>query len=341
VRTLGKYGFPALFGLAIYISIRLVNDTTAGERAWERPWQTNAIELAAVFVVSYAFQWLLLTLVAHFNRQRMQTGMRQLVREFALVLGACLALLNLVLIPLTTFTDDGMQLHDLVIGNLIPALYVLLYYAIVRGNHYIRAYAEQQVQLEKIRNEQLQTELQFLKAQYHPHFLFNALNTIYFQMDEDVDAAKQTVEAFSALLRYQLYDHHQPVPVQRELDYLQHFTQLQQKRASDRLRLQVEVHPGLGRQLMYPLLFLPLVENAFKYVGGAYRLDIRADLSGDAICLEVVNSVPPDLPERRGGIGLENLRRRLSLLYGTDHRLAISRNDTTFRAELRIKTLQP
>ncbi len=72
---------------------------------------------------------------------------------------------------------------------------------------------EQKLLVEKITNDQLETELKFLKAQYHPHFLFNALNTIYFQMDEDVGEAKKSVEKFSELLRYQLYDQRQTVPV--------------------------------------------------------------------------------------------------------------------------------
>ena len=96
----------------------------------------------------------------------------------------------------------------------------MLYFAIVRGNQYLKNYVGQKIQLEKIANDQLQTELKFLKAQYHPHFLFNALNTIYFQMDDNVAEAKKTVEKFSELLSYQLYDQQQTVPISQEIDYL-------------------------------------------------------------------------------------------------------------------------
>ncbi len=185
--------------------------------------------------------------------------------------------------------------------------------------------------VEKVRNDQLATELKFLKAQYHPHFLFNALNTIYFQMDENVGAAKESIEKFSELLRYQLYDQQQTVPVSQEIRYLGNFIQLQQTRSSEKLRLEVEFDERLNGQLVYPLLFLPLVENAFKYVGGNYHIRISARVEGPAIRFEVGNGVPAELPMRKeGGIGLENLRRRLELLYPGRHSLTVAKTNGRF-----------
>ncbi len=179
-----------------------------------------------------------------------------------------------------------------------------------RGNSFVRAYIEQKVLVEKIKNDQLLTELKFLKAQYHPHFLFNALNTIYFQMDENVAAAKQSVEKFSELLRYQLYDQQQTVPVSQEIRYLANFIQLQQTRSSEKLILDVHFDETLDGQQIYPLLFLPLVENAFKYVGGDYHLKVVAEVRDSIIRLEVENAVPAQIPiKKEKGIGLENLQR--------------------------------
>jgi LytS/YehU family sensor histidine kinase len=197
---------------------------------------------------------------------------------------------------------------------------------------------EQKLLVEKVRNDQLATELKFLKAQYHPHFLFNALNTVYFQMDEDVGAAKESIEKFSELLRYQLYDQQQMVPVSQEIRYLHNFIQLQQTRSSEKLKLEVAFDERLNGQQVYPLLFLPLVENAFKYVGGEYHIRIEAKVEGPVIRFEVENGVPAEVPMRKeGGIGLENLRRRLELLYPGRHSLTVEKKGQNFEAALIIQ----
>lgn len=151
---------------------------------------------------------------------------------------------------------------------------------------------EQQLYIEKIANDQLQAELRFLKAQYHPHFLFNALNTVYFQMDEDTAQAKLTVEKLSELLRYQLYDQYQPVPISRELAYLTSYIDLQKMRMNDNLSLYVYFDKNLGEQLIYPLLILPLVENTFKYAGGEYWIKIEARLKNTTLQFDISNATP-------------------------------------------------
>ena len=336
-----KYLFPILFGAMVYTTVRLVNDTTDGGKVWERPWQTNAIEITCVVVVSYILQFVLSTFIKRFNAEEKEPiNSKSILREFATVFFTCFIIINVTIIPMAALTDDGLQLNDFVICNIIPALYVLLYFAIARGNNYLNAYVNQRLKLEKITNDQLQTELKFLKAQYHPHFLFNALNTIYFQMDENVPAAKKSVEKFSELLRYQLYDQQQTVPISQEIQYLQNFIELQKIRSSEKLQLTVDFDPKLNGQHVYPLLFLPLVENAFKYVGGDYRLCITARQEASTIVFKVLNSIPVTTPRiKEGGLGLENLRRRLELLYPQQHLLESKKTENTFIADLKIQLL--
>jgi LytS/YehU family sensor histidine kinase len=223
--------------------------------------------------------------------------------------------------------------------NMIPTLYAIVYYGIVRSSTWLRAYVDNKVQLEKVTNEHLETELKFLRAQYHPHFLFNALNTIYFQMDEDTEGAKRSIEKFSELLRYQLYDQQQQVPVMQEIEYLQSFIELQKIRSSDKLKLKVDFDKKLNGQLVYPLLFLPLVENAFKFVGGDYKMEVEAKVTDGLIDFKVENSVPQlkEVIKKTGGIGLENLKRRLDLLYPGKHSLSLENSGDHFKAELKLE----
>jgi len=151
-----RYVFPVLFGLLIYASIRLVNDTTAGEKFWERPWQTNTVELAAVVIVSFIFQWTVNQLIRYFKSRK--TGIisrNSILKEFGLVLLITLLIIHATIIPMIAFTDDGLQLNDYVIANIIPTLFVLLYFAIVRGNQYLNSYVQQKIQLEKVTNDRL------------------------------------------------------------------------------------------------------------------------------------------------------------------------------------------
>jgi LytS/YehU family sensor histidine kinase len=159
-------------------------------------------------------------------------------------------------------------------------------------------------------------------------------------MDEDVSAAKKSVERFSELLRYQLYDQEQTVPVRREIQYLESFISLQKVRASEKLSLKVAFDPLLNEQQVYPLLFFPLVENAFKYVGGDYKICIKTSLQDDQIIFQIKNDIPDSIPlQRAGGIGLENLRRRLELLYPDKHTFSIDKTEKDFTVALIIKTV--
>lgn len=334
-----RFGFPVVFGLLIYASIRTVTDITQGDKFWERPWKTNVLEIAGTIVVSFLMKWILDYFIKKFEKNSDKKITRHdIFKEFLIILAANLIFLHVFVVPMIALTDDGLQLEDYVIAMIIPSLYALLYFAIVRGNQYLKNYTEQKVQLEKITNNQLQTELKFLKAQYHPHFLFNALNTVYFQMDENVNEAKKTVEKFSELLRYQLYDQQQIVPISQEIDYLSNFIDIQKVRTSEKLQLKTRFDESLNGQQVYPLLFLPLVENAFKYVGGDYLIDIDARAKADEIEFSVTNSLPlTPFPEKQNGIGLENLKRRLELLYPGKHELNIEKRNNEFKVSLKLK----
>jgi len=336
-----KYLFPPLYGLVVYFTIRLLLDSVTGMKFWERRrWGMTSLELGYCMLISYLFVGVFSRLFRWFDeRWPADFSYRRVARELLYVFLANLVFQNLFLTTFVALTDDGLQWYDLADVNMIPLLYVLIYYGIVRSSTFLKAYIAGKILLEKITNDKLQTELKFLKAQYHPHFLFNALNTIYFQMDENVGDAKKSVEKFSELLRYQLYDQQQTVPISQEIHYLQNFIQLQEVRSSERLQLTVHFDGNLNGQQVYPLLLLPLVENAFKYVGGDYWIRIEAQMEGEGFRFSVRNAIPVGIPveipaAKAGGIGLENLQRRLQLLYPDRHVFRVEKKEGLFVAEL-------
>jgi hypothetical protein len=335
-----KYIFPPLYGLLIYFTVRLLHDTDIGLRFWKRDWRQNVIEIGLSLLVGYGGVYLFERLFKYYNqRWHLQFSYGNIARELSIMIAANLVLVNCIFTPWVIFINGYLYWDDLADICMIPTLYTVVYYGIARARTYMVAYVDNKIQLEKVTNDHLATELKFLKSQYHPHFLFNALNTVYFQMDDDLAGAKKSIEIFSELLRYQLYDQQQQVAVSSEIEYLQSFIDLQKVRSSDKLKMEIEFDKGLNGQQVYPLLFLPLVENAFKFIGGNYQLNIDAKLKGNTIAFRVENSVPDfESPAiRKGGIGLENLRRRLDLLYPQKHSLITKKENDTFVAELTIQ----
>ena len=225
----------------------------------------------------------------------------------------------------------------------LSALFGCICYGIMR--HSIDEEERRRLQIEQaeLKNEQLNSELRALRAQYHPHFLFNALNTIYFQIEPENETARHTIELLSEILRYQVNCGSEKVPLQKEMEYLEKDISFRRLRCSDRLSLKVDFSMMEDNQndMIYPLMFTPLVENAFKYIGGnELSIDIKMFKTGNQLTFTIINSVPPiDAqmpPKPKTGTGLDNLRRRLSLLYPDRHTLEITRNNDFYSAKLTL-----
>lgn len=340
-----KYLFPPLYSLVIYFTIRLLLDSVTGMLFWERGrWGQTSLEIVYCIIIGYIFVWLFERLLQWFDKKwQADFSYKSIAREIGYLILFNLVFQNAFLTSFAALTDDGAQWYDIADINIIPLLYSLIYYGVKRSRTFLSAYINEKVKLEKIINDKLQTELKFLKAQYHPHFLFNALNTIYFQMDENVADAKKSVEKFSALLRYQLYDQQQTVAISQEIDYLKAFIELQEVRSSEKLQLTQAFDSNLNGQQIYPLLMLPLVENAFKYVGGEYWIRIEAGMQGNDFHFSVTNATPANIPlpvSKSSGIGIENLHRRLQLLYPDQHSFTIEKLDGAFRAMFVLQNIQ-
>lgn len=340
MKSFKKYIFPALYGLLIYFTIRLLHDLAVDTQFWKRDLALNVFEILCSILLGYLSIATFEALFRFYDKGRPHhLDYQGIIRELLQLIGVNLLLTYLILIPMAAFTDDGLSWVDVADLTIIPTLYAIIYYGIARSRSWLKAYVDNKVLLEKITNEHLETELKFLKAQYHPHFLFNALNTIYFQMDEDLAGAKRSIEKFSELLRYQLYDQQQQVAVILEIDYLQSFIELQKVRSTDRLKLSLFFDPQLKEQQVYPLFFLPLVENAFKFIGGGYQMSIAAEIDEEHIIFRVENDVPviKATDRKTGGIGLENLKRRLNLVYPDRHLLNIQQENNQFKVMLKLR----
>lgn len=187
-----------------------------------------------------------------------------------------------------------------------------------------------------------QTELLLLKSQIQPHFLFNTLNNLYGLAREGSDQTAEMILRLSELLRYGLYQANQErVELAKEVDYLENFIALQTLRHAGGVAIETKVAIEPGSWTISPLMLIPLMENAFKH--GADRMAEGATIAWSltvakgTLCYRVENSVPNHKEDHQPGVGLENLTKRLALVYPDRHQFTFSEERTHAHAELSIE----
>lgn len=226
-------------------------------------------------------------------------------------------------------------------GTIISSIIILL---ITFPLKMIQYGAQKEILEEEIKNQRLEAELKFLKAQVNPHFLFNTLNNIYTLAFTQSEQTAPTIMKLSEMMRYMLYEcRAERVPLTSEVHYLHNFIELQQLKTPDLQNIQLDIRGELSGAYIPPLLFVPLVENAFKHGNPA---DIHAgwvnaslDVTGNQITFSISNSLNPDArKDKVGGIGLENIRKRLELIYPQNHKLEIHPAADQFSVSISIPT---
>lgn len=292
-----KYKWINSFFVAITLSICffIMVDIAYDERIWEfgaftlkARLQSLGLTIVAFYFASYMYQR-----IAQYFINKSKDKKRANWKEYAFVFLINFPLINIVhLLGINYITQMHFRLRESLLVNVMVSVLLFLYYIVIRNRILFKNFIEQSLQLEKVKVDQLETELKFLKSQYHPHFLFNALNTIYFQIDEENKEAKQSIEQLSDLLRYQLYDIEQEVTMEQEINYLRSYIAFQQLRMTKRLVLDTYIDPELKQQKIHPLLFQPLIENAFKYVRGEYIIQLDMRSNGNQIQFEIKIQLP-------------------------------------------------
>lgn len=194
-----------------------------------------------------------------------------------------------------------------------------------------------------IKGEKLETEVKFLKSQLNPHFLFNALNNIYSLSVLKSERAPTYIHKLSEMLRYVLYDcTANKVSLKQEVEYLQNFVDMMQLKDEGTMNIEFKLGKYNESAQVAPLLFIPLVENAFKH-GGLEDLEngwlkISLDTIADIVQFEVINSIPIEkqAKDAQAGIGLENVKKQLNLLYPKKHELTIVESETKHAVSLKL-----
>jgi two-component system LytT family sensor kinase len=232
---------------------------------------------------------------------------------------------------------------DYTVGNfIIQSLNIFSLVGLATGIKFLKDWMLQEQRWREREKQHIETELNFLRSQIHPHFFFNTLNNLYSLTIRKSDQAPEVVLKLSHLMSYMLYESGAAtVPLEKEVLNLENYMSLEQLRFGQRLTLCFEKKGDMGMVRIPPLLLLAFVENGFKHglkaQVGPVRIDLSLDVQKEWLFFEMSNPAGGEEEEKEaGGIGLKNAGRRLDILYGARYALRLTNEEGLFKVQLKI-----
>jgi two-component system LytT family sensor kinase len=201
---------------------------------------------------------------------------------------------------------------------------------------------EIQKKMDAISKDNLQTELNYLKSQVNPHFLFNIHNSIYFLIEENPKRAAEVLLKLSGIVKFQLYDcNKETIPLRSEIDNIRNYIELEKMRIEEAVHVEFQTDVTGKNHQIAPFMLLPIIENAFKHVSqsSGRRNEIKISISqqDEWLHLQTVNTIENAMAEMQKGLGIKNAMRRLALLYPGNHELHSTLIDGNYVASLKLK----
>ncbi|HEV8286150.1 MAG TPA: histidine kinase [Chitinophagaceae bacterium] len=268
---------------------------------------------------------------------------------FALLFLAGILVAAILRVPLATY----LSLHYFAPGKPPPGPSELFFNSLINIFIWVIALVAGKLIIDRIRfqkyidrveKEKIQNELDFLKAQFNPHFLFNSINSIYGNINKSNSTAREMLLTFSEMLRYQLYECNAGlINIEKEINYIRNYVTLQQIRKPQNLSVQLNVSNDVKGITIAPLIFIAFIENSFKYVSNyedkLNEVKISLARNNDQLVFKTFNTKENingrELIDHKG-IGIANVKRRLELLYPGKHELSIQTNDHSYEVMLNL-----
>jgi two-component system, LytTR family, sensor histidine kinase AlgZ len=228
-----------------------------------------------------------------------------------------------------------------VVQVVLGTFFIVLFVAMIRFAVDWFAFESKKKEVE---NEKLAAELNFLKAQINPHFLFNTLNNLYFLAYSQSPNTTEVIEKLSKMMRYMIYEsNHAQVPLSKEIEYMQNYISLERLRLNNEIPVCFEVKGNPDQVMIVPLILITFLENAFKHGVSANNpgawVKIKIQTTDEGLVYTVENSKLPfnAEPLEKSGIGLQNVRRRLDLIYPGRYRLEVENHPDRYAVLLNLR----
>jgi two-component system, LytTR family, sensor histidine kinase AlgZ len=226
----------------------------------------------------------------------------------------------------------------------LNTLFIVSFVAVLK---FIEDWLELEAQKKALETEKLTAELQFLKAQINPHFLFNTLNNLYYLALTNAPHTPEIIAKLSQMMRYMIYDsNHAKVSLTKEIDYMHNYISLEKLRFNNDVPIVFEVEGNTEGVQIAPLVLITFLENAFKHgvsntAHGAW-VKIKIETDKKTLHYTVENSLltlKDEKTKEKSGIGLQNVKRRLDLMYPQKHNLVIEEKESEYRIALNLELL--
>ncbi|MDR2626802.1 MAG: histidine kinase, partial [Dysgonamonadaceae bacterium] len=245
------------------------------------------------------------------------------------------------------FSSGTVDHHRIMLrlGLYAPSTRFFIVFIASTGLKVITQWYDEKRRLKELENSKTEAELSFLKSQIHPHFLFNSLNSIYYLALSKDDKAPEAILSLSNFLRFVTIESDKSfIPLEKELNMLREYLDLQSLRASEKFDLQFDLQGDLNQLNIMPLTFIPFVENAFKYGISAHVdcfIHLNIKIEKEILEFTISNAIMQGEKNivRSSGIGLDNIRKRLELAYPGHYLLDIKSDDRIFSVYLKINLI--
>jgi two-component system, LytTR family, sensor kinase len=273
-----------------------------------------------------------------------------LIAAYYLILGSAyleiLLTIYLLVIPPAFLTIKNMgplKATSLDIYMRLIGIYAVVFFASIIK--LIKNWYNIQTRNQELQKEKLEAELNFLKSQVHPHFLFNTLNNLYALTLKKSEKSPEIVLKLSEILDYMLYESKEGNTIlDKEIKLIKNYITLEELRFGNRLKINIDINGNTTRLKIAPLILFPFVENSFKHgvskTNESAEIEIKINVEENILLFEVKNSKPKSIikneVQKGNGIGLQNITKRLNLLYKDSHWLEIKDTSESYYVKLKI-----
>ncbi|MBO9676089.1 MAG: sensor histidine kinase [Sphingobacteriaceae bacterium] len=291
----------------------------------------------SVFYINYIF------LIPSLIKKRKKYWLYILSFLLLIIIGSLIKTVIAVLNPneLLHYTMDGqkreMSVNVFAINRVFVLGFFLVSSCIIKFT--IDWFASERIQ-RNLESERREMELQFLKSQLNPHFLFNSLNNIYSLAYQKSDKTADAIMKLSEIMRYMIYESNTPtVALSKEVDYLTSYIELQKIRFKDGAYIELTLNGEIDNQKIVPLMLISFVENAFKHgvvTDPAEPVKINIIANQKILHFSIINKKNQQNKDAQGGVGLTNVERRLQLVYPDRYKLNVVNSATHYTCELMI-----
>lgn len=326
----------------VYLSFFLYQITSRRGREldWERVLTIATIQAGFALLSSYVNYFIFLP--RFLQRRNVWVYLAEFILPFALIMFVRINLERFWIDGFTR-TEEYLYTTRFVVQVITTNLFIVIFVAMLR---FALEWLEFEAKKKEVENERLTAELNFLKAQINPHFLFNTLNNLYYLAYSKSENTTEVIAKLSQMMRYMIYDSNHPkVLLSKEIEYMESYISLERLRLNDQIPIKFEISGNTDNVWITPLIFITFLENAFKHgVSNSNPkawVNISIDLHDKECIYKVENSRTSDQKDagEKSGIGLQNVKRRLELSYPGQYKLVTEEIPGKYLMKLNLSLL--